>query len=109
MDKEALFKARLTEADFDVEGVGTIRIRSLSRSEALMVKGKDYEPGALERKLISLACVEPELTEDDVRQWQEASSAGELEPVVTAILELSGMVKSAPRQAMETFREGQGS
>lgn len=102
--RDELFKARLTEETFNIEGVGEVRIRSLSRAEALSVKNMEMAYDALERKLISMAMVEPKLTEEDVAKWQDASPAGELEPVTTAILGLSGMATDSPKQAMRTFR-----
>ena len=44
----------------------------------------------MEKKLLSLAMVDPKLTEEEVGEWQAASAAGELEPV-RAIMELSGL------------------
>lgn len=105
MDKATLLKSRLPERDVEIEGVGTIRIRSLSRAEALEVRGVEMSIEALERKVLSLACIDPVLTEDEVAEWQNASAANELEAVMNAIIELSGMAKSSPKEAMKSFRE----
>lgn len=104
VDKAALFKGRITEEELDVPGVGTIRIRALTRTEALEIRGVDLPVAELERKLLAWALVEPRLTEDEARQWQDASAAGELEPVTKAIARLSGMEQSAPKEAMRKFR-----
>ncbi|HEY9418034.1 MAG TPA: hypothetical protein VIQ30_25015 [Pseudonocardia sp.] len=113
MDKELLFKSRLNEADVEIPDVGTVRVRGLSRVEVLAVrKATDTEqmdgPRALvlERKMLAAAMVDPELSEAEVGQWQQASVAGELEPVVRKVQELSGMLDDAPKVAVKTFRGG---
>lgn len=103
--KERLLTARLAERDVAIEGVGTVRIRALTRAQALSVRNVELERAELERRLLSWAMVDPELSEDEARAWQEASPAGELEVVTDAIAELSGMVETAPKEAMRTFRE----
>lgn len=110
MDKELLFKPRLAEEDVNIPGVGTVRVRALSRAEVLMVRkatdlaGDVDGPRALvlERKMLAAAMVEPALTESEVGRWQQASAAGELEPVTEAIQRLSGML---PNSAKEAYRE----
>jgi hypothetical protein len=108
--KELLFKSRLAEADVAIPGVGTVRVRALSRAEALMVRkatdlaGDVDGPRALvlERKMVATAMVNPVLSESEVARWQRASAAGELEPVTDAIQRLSGML---PTAAKEAYRE----
>lgn len=104
MNKEVLFKSRLNEQDVDVPGVGTVRVRALSRTEVIMVrKATDTEhvdgPRVLviERKMLAAALVDPVLTEAEVGRWQAASAAGEIEPVVAAVQRLSGMDEGADK------------
>lgn len=99
MDKAELFKDRLPEADVEIPGVGTVRVRGLTRAEVLKVrKATDSENMSgdralvLERKLIATAMVDPVLTEAEVCQWQEKATAGELEPVIAKLQELSGLL-----------------
>lgn len=102
MDKELLFKPRLPEAEIDVPGIGTIRVRGLNRGEAMMVQeAKGTE--ATERRIIALGMVDPPLTEDEVKRWQRAAPAGEIEPVSRRIAELSGLVEGAPKEAVKEF------
>ena len=91
IDKGALLARRLGEADHEVEGVGTVRIRGLSRAELLGLQS--LEGGALisDRRMVSLAVVDPKLTEDEVKTWQENSAPGEIEALTVAIAELSGL------------------
>ncbi len=84
---------------------GSVRVRGLTRREALRVQGKQMDAAASERLLLSLAMVEPRLTEDEVGQWQRQAPAGELEPLSAAILRMSGMTATAVKDEMATFRE----
>lgn len=111
MDKELLFAPRLPESDVEVPGLGTVRVRGLSRAEVMVVrKATDTEqmdgPRALvlERKMLAAAMVDPELTEAEVGRWQQASTAGELEPVTRKIQELSGLLEGSAKEAVKTFR-----
>lgn len=115
VDKELLFKARLPEADVEVAGIGTIRVRGLARSELMVLrKATDTEhfdgPRALviERKMLSAAMVDPTLTEAEVGRWQQASAAGELEPVMAKVTELSGMAEDAPKSGVPGDGDGPG-
>jgi hypothetical protein len=104
VDKEALFKARLPEAEVEVPGLGSVRVRALSRAEAMSVQQMNGT-GAIERRILHLALVDPELTEAEVGQWQKVSPAGELEPVTDKITELSGMEQGAAKEAYLGFEE----
>lgn len=104
VDKKQLFKARLPEEEVDVPGVGTVRVRALSRAEAMKLrKLASSSVEVIERKMLALALVDPVLTEDEVGQWQEASTAGELEAVSNKVSELSGMTDGAAKEAYKEF------
>lgn len=104
--KEALFAPRLTEEDVDVPGVGTVRVRALSRERVLAFRKRELKGGAeeMERVMVAAALVAPELTEDEVGQWQAASTAGELEVVTRVISRLSGLDVEAAKEAVKRFR-----
>lgn len=103
IDKDALFKPRLPEREVEVEGLGLLRVRGLSRPEGFDVKAVKGERD-IEVAILSRAMVDPALTADEVRAWQAAAPAGELEPVVAAVLELSGLVPPSMREAVLSFR-----
>lgn len=98
IDKEQLLKSRLGEADVEIPGVGTVRVRALNRDEAFKMKGSD-DPLVVERRMIAAGMVSPEMTVDEVKAWQIAAPAGELEPVSDKIAELSGMTSGAAKEA----------
>lgn len=115
MDKELLFKTRLPEAEVDVPGIGTMRVRGLSRAEVMVMrKATDAEqldgPRALviERKMLAAALLDPQLTESEVGRWQAAAVAGELDPVSRRVQELSGLADDAPKSGVPADGAGPG-
>lgn len=107
MDKELLFKPRLAEEDVEIPGVGTVRVRALSRGEVLRAQGAKGV-AAIERAMLATGMVDPALTEDEAKQWQESSPAGELEPVTRVIQRLSGMEAGADKAAAKSDSEQPG-
>lgn len=104
MDKELLFKPRTPEREVEIPNVGTVRVRALTRAEVTPLVGREIELDVLERKLLTLAMVNPVLTEDEVDRWYDAAPAGELNPVLDAIRDMSGVKASDPREAYHRFR-----
>lgn len=80
-----------------------VTIRGLTRAEALRVVGKPLAADEAERKLIAMAMVDPVMTEDDVRRWQKVAPAGQLQPIETAIRELSGLTGDEVRTGVAGF------
>jgi hypothetical protein len=107
-DKETFLKARLPEKEVDLDGVGTVRVRSLSRAEAGRLK--DYTDNAddAEVYVLTVGLVDPALTEEEVRQWLQGATAGEVDIVTTAILGLSGLLGDAVGEARRSFRPEPG-
>lgn len=104
IDKDVLLAKRFGVEDVEIPGVGTVQVRPLSRSEALQVQGVEMPLLEMERRLLALALVEPKLTEAEIKQWQENSPAGELQPVVEAIIRVSGLEEAAAKAAYQQFR-----
>lgn len=109
MNIETLLSKRLSEAEVDIEGIGTVRVRALSRAEVLAVRkatDDEHMDGprvlTLERKLLAAAMVDPVMTEAQVGEWQRIAPAGELQPVVRKIQELSGMLEDAAKAAYKS-------
>lgn len=100
VSKAQLLKARLPEAEVDVPGVGTVRVRGLSRVEVLAVYQSDTSaPGAFERMMLAAGLVDPELTEEEVGQWQANSPSDDVRPVVDKVAELSGLLQDSAKEA----------
>jgi hypothetical protein len=103
VDKELLFKPRLPEDDVEVSGVGTVRVRGLSRAETLDIKHRADGTAAVERAMLAHGLVDPQLTEEEAGRWQEACLTDELETVTGRISELSGLRDSSAKEAVKEF------
>lgn len=106
IDKETLLKPRLAEREVEIPGLGSVRVRAMSRAEALGMR--DLPPGdvvAAERYMLRHGLVEPALTPEEIEQWQQISPGKELDFVVDAIADLSGVKEDAPRKAYDQFRD----
>lgn len=101
VDKAALLVDRVSavQADIEVEGVGTITVRALSRWEVIQ-GGKRDEGMAQERFILSCAMVEPAMNEDDVAAWQKCSPPGEINAIAQKINELSGIGTGADKSSV---------
>lgn len=112
MDKDALFKQRLTEQELELDGVGTVRLRALTRGEVsdareLFATGPDLadlDVTGYEDALVALSLVDPVLTPEEVRRWDEAAPAGELARVMEAIRDLSGLGEEAAKSRVRGNR-----
>jgi len=102
VDKASLFAGcSLEEADVELPGIGTIRVRTLSRMEAMRVSDtKTVE--ATERLMLHLGMVDPALTESEVGQWMKVAPSRMLEPVSRRIGELSGMLEDSAKAAYKS-------
>lgn len=106
ISKEDLFRVRLDEDDVEIPSLnGSVRVRALSRSEVMKIQGVELPAEVMEQKLLSTALVDPKLSEKEVKAWQEACPALELEEVTNRIMELSGMKKESAKEAMKSFPE----
>jgi hypothetical protein len=104
VSKADLLKKRFGVEDVEIPGVGTVQVRPLSRAEALEVEGKEMSAAEMDRKLLAFGLVEPKLTEDEVAELQANTPAGLMQPVVKAIVRMSGMEQTAPKEAVKQFR-----
>jgi len=105
VDRAELFKPRLPQEAIQIPGVGMVLVRGLSRHEAIVmqsVKGVS----AQERIMLRFGMVDPEISEEEAGQWQNASPAGEIEPVTMLITKLSGMGPGADKEAYKSLRSG---
>lgn len=106
--KRAETTSGFPEALVPVGGLGDVRVRGLSRFEAMHVQGMN---NTVQREIetISLAMVDPAMDPAEVREWMKAGGAGEFEPVSQEIQRLSGMDRDAAKKAYKEFEEDPGS
>lgn len=105
ISKEAFLKSGLPEETVTIDGLGTVRVRSLSRAEFLDVREKDtvgWEIG-----VVTCGLVEPALTEDEVKQWRETTTPRVFDDLAGEVLRVSGLRAAAVGEAKRSFPEGQ--
>jgi len=102
MDIAQLLKPRLPESDVEISGVGTVRVRGLSRWEVLAVRATNTDSGR-EQSILALAMVDPAMSEAQAADWLRCAPAGEIEPVTDKIAELSGLAPKAAKEAVKEF------
>lgn len=106
LSKEELLQNRLSEAEVEIPGLGSVRVRGMSRYEFMVVQRimetKGYPVG--ERYMLHLCLVEPALTEDEAALLVKGSPAGELAPVTEKIRELSGIQDTSAKEAYKSVR-----
>lgn len=104
IDKAVLLGQKFGYEDVEIPGVGVVTIRALTRGEAIRIQGDEMLAEVMECKLLAMAMVDPKMTEEEVKEWQDTSPAGQMQPVVKAILVLSGMTEEVTREAYDDFR-----
>lgn len=103
--KEALLKAGLPEADFEIPDTGTVRVRGMSRAEVLEFVELEREPREVHALVRGM--VDPALTEDEVQTWRSNTTSAVIKAVTDEILRLSGMLGDPVKEAKRSFPEGQ--
>lgn len=113
MDKEALFEAAEAEkaegvAEVEVPG-GVVKLRALSRYEvALATKTNTGDLVSATSKILSMALVEPEMTEAEVEHWQKIAKFDTIQVVFEKANELSGLGKYAKQAQKEAYKSLRG-
>src|ERR1700743_692476 len=100
LTKEQLLKQHFGVEEHEIEGIGTVKVRSLTRSEALAVVGKELDKAASGRYLIATGMGRPTAAGEDVKPWQDNSPAGEIQAVAKLITKLSGLTDGAPKSGV---------
>lgn len=98
--KARLLSPRVETDEVEIPGIGTVKVRGLSRGEVFAVQKVAKGTGDMECKILARALIDPEMTEDEVRQWQDASPAGELERVSDRVNQLSGLSEGAEKSGL---------
>jgi hypothetical protein len=107
IDKTALLAPRLPTKQVAIVGIGAVTVRALSREEMLQVGSGDVPALEFERRALALALVDPELTEDEVAQWQRVSPAAEMQEIMATVNELSGIGPASQKEAYKSVRKQQ--
>lgn len=81
-------------------------IRGLTHDEALSLqeyaKGDSVTNAMYEQRMLSQAVAWPKMSTGQVKAWQKASPAGEINDVVKIVMRLSGMEEDAAKNAYKS-------
>ncbi len=105
ISKADLLKARVGERVHEIEGVGQVKYRGLTRGEAVGLQGRKMSAAEMDRKLLAVAVLDPKLTEAEWAEVADAVPAGLLESLSQAIAEASGMRVEDAKAAYAQFRD----
>lgn len=108
MDKQALLGMSVPSEEFEIEGVGKLTLRGMTRYEMMLVF-KRQESGnqiSAEQLSLSIGIVDPVMTEDDIAAWQKVAPGGLLNKVAMKINELSGLGKDAAKSDLSGDGDG---
>lgn len=97
LDKQYLLKPRLAEEVVDLPGLGEVRVRALSRSELHRLQSSRLTTEEADVLVLSLALVEPALTEEEAREVCQASPGKELDPIFDVVTRLTGGAEGATK------------
>lgn len=105
-DKEALLSgSTFGLVDVPLPGFGSVRVRPLTRAEAMEIYDRPMSAAEMEQAVVSMACREPTFTRGEVARWQAHSAAGgPLFTLVNRILAISGMEVGTGKAAYQRFR-----
>lgn len=102
--KARLLARRLGSEVVPIDGVGDVTVRGLNRDESILV-GQESEVADRDRIMVSLGMVDPVMTVDEVREWQQSGPGGEIEDVSRAIARLSKMIPGADKESYKSVPE----
>lgn len=92
------------EEDFTLPATGlVVRIRPLTRAEVLKINNQDLGLAEREQRYTSKAMVEPRMTVEAVKRWQEYGHAGDMGELIDRIGTISGLTKGGEKAAAKQF------
>lgn len=106
IEKDVFLKPVLPEREVDLPGLGTVRVRALSRSEAVGLAVHKNDVRKLECQIIRCGLVDPVLTDAEMVGWYAEAPSGLVDLLIAAIDSLSGMSDGAPKSGVPGVREG---
>lgn len=98
--KEALTAPRSKTEEYEIEGIGTVLLRGLSRWESIELSKLENDRQRQDNLAVSFGLVEPQMAEHEVMAWRKAGSVMEIEMVARKINELSGIGKDAAKSGV---------
>lgn len=111
--KQRMLAKRTGLGVVDVEGIGKVQVRGLTKREHTDIQEAVGNPmtekdmGArrrelIEQKTLAKCMIEPAMTEKEVAAWQEVAPAGEIEPVMEEVMRLSKLLQGDRKEAYKS-------
>lgn len=102
---EQLVKQRAGEEDLLLPSGLLVLVRGLSRGEVFMMQKARADGGikteqAWEQRMVALALLQPQLTEDQVMEWQQGPAGGDMETLTEKIKVLSKLGEGADKSGV---------
>ena len=89
--KDLLSGIAITEEDFEIEGVGTVRLRGLTAKQGVEgLRGMDKDPMMRFQKIILMGVLRPKMTDADLALLADGK-IGVVQSLATKIMDMSGM------------------
>lgn len=98
----------MDEEDVEIDGIGTVRVRGITRIEAIWLSDIE-DKVANERRTLHFALIFPRMTEPEISEWMAASEAGgDIAAVMAVVQRLSSMGPKADKEAYKSVRDDAG-
>lgn len=102
LSRDDLLAAGPPASDVVTITAGDVRIRALTRAEAIKVRTRGKGWAAQEPLILHFGMADPELSVEDAETWLEVAPAGDVQRLVEAIGRLSGMDAATPKEATKS-------
>lgn len=96
-NKNAMMALHLPTGEVELEGIGSVLVRGLSRFEMVEVQQLEDDRQQQDTLALHYGMVEPEMAKDEVIAWRKAGAVMEIESVARKINALSGIGKDAAK------------
>jgi hypothetical protein len=104
MDKNKLLSQKHDSVPFELEGLGEVQVRPLTRKQIHICQAQS-DTLEFEARAVSFALADPELTFDEVKAWMDVAIAGLFEPLIEKIQEISGLKAGADKSRVPSTRK----
>jgi hypothetical protein len=102
---EQLRAQRVDQAEVELSN-GTVLVRGMTRKESHRVNQLADDTLAAEVFALAACLIDPPMTEDDVRAWQESDAGGMDSDFQRVVLEVQRLSKNAPGDGKELTKSG---
>lgn len=103
---QGLTTPRLKTDELEIEGVGSVLVRGLSRWEMVECQKLEDNRQRQDTLAVHYGMLEPAMAEHEVMAWRKAGNAMEIEAVARKVNELSGIGKDAAKSDVQSDGSG---